>query len=46
MSVNRKCQYVYLKEQGLRNWLNNQISYEQNFKHRNDLLIPPKGAAY
>lgn len=46
MAVNRKCQYVYFKEQGLRNWLQNQIGYEQNFKCRDNLLTPPKGAAY
>lgn len=46
VAVNRKCQSAYLKEQGLRNWLNNLIGYEQNFKHRSNLLTPPQGAAY
>lgn len=46
MAVNRKCQCAHFKQQGLRNWLNNQFGYEQNFKHRNNLLTPPKGAAH
>lgn len=45
VAVNTKCQFAHFKEQGLRNWLNNQFGYEQNFKHRNNLLTPPEGAA-
>lgn len=32
--------------EGSWNWLNNQFCFESNFKHRNNLLIPPEGAAH